>query len=322
MFRNLSLIVWLLLLGHSHTYTIRQVYQFPNSSFTDIENVATRPNGQLLLNLITEPSTYYIDPMLEISTAKHLYTFPNGTSLTGIAEYEPDVYAVVVGNYSLATYAGVLGSFAVWSLDLRSPALPIATKIADIPEAKALNGMTAVRGSPGLLLLADSALGLVWSLNATTGSYQKAIEDPLLSPSRAFPLGINGLHVHKRTLYFTNSAQGLFGKVKITSEGKARGKAESLTTPFAGNIYDDFALDHQGNAWITNHPSSITKVTHRGKMQSSVAGGINSTQFLQPTSASFGRGSPAEECNLYVVGAGTETNTTIASGQVVRINLC
>ena len=322
MFRALDVILWLFLVAPSYTYTIRQIYQFSDSSFTDIENVATRSNGQLLLNLITEPSTYYIDPTEENPTAKHLYTFPRGTSLTGIAEYESDVFGIVVGNYSVSGYAGVLGSFSVWSLDFRSRSTPIARKIADIPEAQALNGMTAVQESPGLLLIADSALGLVWSLNVSTGKYQKAIEDPLLGPTEAFPLGINGLHVHQSTLFFTNSAQGLFGQVQITNKGNASGKAQKITSPFNGNIYDDFALDQEGNAWITNHPSQITEVTYPGGKQLSIAGGMDSTQFVQPTSATFGRGSQVQQCTLYVVGAGMATNTSTTSGQVVAINTC
>ena len=317
----LSVLVWILQIGQSYTYTVKQIYQFSNSSFTDIENIAARSNGQLLLNLITEPSTYYIDPTNSNATAQHLYTFPNATSLTGIAEYAPDVFAVVVGNYTIAKYAGFPGSFAIWSLDVRSPGAPVATKIAAIPEAHALNGMTAVKGSPGLLLIADSALGLVWSLNATSGIYQKAIQDPLLGPSGSFPLGINGLHVYKNTLYFTNSAQGFFGKVGITSAGSATGNLTMIAKPSTGNTYDDFALDRQGNAWITNHPNAVTEVTVGGG-QISVAGGGNSTLFGQPTSAAFGRGSHVEECTLYVVGAGTNSNTTTISGQIIAVNVC
>lgn len=323
MLRKLSFLIWLVLIGQSYAYSIKQIYQFPNSTYTDIENIAVRSNGQLLLNLITSPSTYVLDPMESNPTPHLLYTFPNGSSVLGIAEYAPDKFAIVVGNYSITTFAGVLGSFAIWSLDIRSPFSPIVKKIAAIPQAKALNGMTAVKGSPGLLLIADSALGVVWSLNATSGIYQQAIKDPLLAPSATFPLGINGLHVYKNTLYFTNSAQGLFGKVGITSAGNATGNATQIVIPFTGSIFDDFALDEQGNAYITNHPNAITEVTAGGG-QLSIAGGLNSTQFVavNPTSAAFGRGSPVEECTLYVVGAGTHTNITTNSGQIVGINVC
>jgi len=227
----------------------------------------------------------------------------------------------VVGNYTVAEFAGALGSFAIWSLDVRSPTAPVAKKIASIPDAQALNGMTAVKESPGLLLIADSALGLIWSLNATSGTYQKAIQDPLLGPSVSFPLGINGLHVHKNTLYFTNSAQGVFGKVGITSAGKATGKVTMIAKDSTGNKYDDFALDWQGNAWITNHPNAVTEVTTGGAQISVVEVG-NNTQALQPTSAAFGRGSLVDQCTLYVVGAGTNSSTTIISGQVVSVSVC
>ena len=321
MLQTLSFLICFLLVGPLHAYSVRQIYQFPNSSFTDIENIAVRSNGQLLLNLITQPSTYYLDPWESVPIARHLYTFPNGSSMVGIAEYAPDVFAVVVGNYSISTFKGVPGSFAIWSIDIRSPVMPVVKKITAIPETHALNGMTAVKGSPGLVLIADSALGVVFSLNTTTGIYKTAIKDPLLAPTASFPLGINGLHALKNTLYFTNSALGLYGKVGITREGLATGNASVITRSFTGNIFDDFALDGQGSAYIANHQNSVTEVTKWGG-QLIVAGGGNSTQFIEPTSTRFGRGSCEEECTLYVVGAGMKSNTTIISGQVVAINVC
>ena len=89
------------LIGQAQAYHVRQLYQFPNSTFTHIENVAIRPNGQLLLTIITEPCVYSLDPAASAPTPQLLYRFPSVTSMLGIAETSPDVFAVVAANYSI-----------------------------------------------------------------------------------------------------------------------------------------------------------------------------------------------------------------------------
>lgn len=323
MTRILRGLVLLLQLGQSLAFSVKQIYQFPNATFRDIENIAVRSNGQLLLNMITEPATYYIDPSKSNSTAQLLYTFPNATSTVGIAEYAPDQFAIVVGNYTVATKASVPGSFSIWSLDVRSPAVPTVRKIAAIPEAVALNGMTALSTGSRVVMIADSGLGAIWAFNTTSGAYYKAIQDPLMAPLSTFPLGINGVRASAAgdKVYFTNSAMGVFGSIKLNTTGGVSGNATTIAKAVPGNIYDDFAVDKLGNAYITAHPSSIYQVTSAAG-QLLLAGGTNSTQFYQPTSSVFGRSSAVEECTLYVVGAGVATNVTIISGQVIAVNIC
>lgn len=183
--------------------------------------------------------------------------------------------------------------------------------------------MTALSTVTGVVMIADSGLGVIWAFNTTSGAYHKAFQDSLMAPLPTFPLGINGVHASTTgdKLYFTNSALGVFGSVSLNSTGGVVGNATTITKAVIGNIYDDFAVDILGNTYITTHASSIYQVTSAGG-QLLLAGGINSTQFNQPTSCAFGRSSPVEECTLYVVGAGTATNVTIISGQVIAINIC
>ena len=323
MFGSLSLLLYLVLIGVVQaTYSAHLLYQFPNSTFVDIENVGIRPNGQLLLNLITQPSTYYLDPTESVSSAKLLNTFPNATSVLGIAQTAPDVFAVVVGNYSTTTFTGIPGSFSIWSINLAVSSTPVVKKIASIPEAHALNGMTAFPDSPDLVLIADSVLGAVFSMNIASGAYSVAIQDTAaFGPTSSFPLGINGLHTRGQTLYFTNSAKGTYGSVPITKEGSAAGTVAIIANDTAGNTYDDFALDQNGNAWIANHPNAVSEVT-LGGAQMIIAGGGNTTEFVQPTSAIFGTGAGEEQCTLYVVTGGSASATSVESGQVFAIDVC
>ena len=310
-----KLSISLLLIG---TSTARKIYEFPNATFTGIENVGITSNGELLIDTITAPHTYLLDPRASNPTAQLLATYPNATSCLGIAEVEHNIFAIVVGNYTTATFQGVQGSFSIWSLDITDPDEPVTRLVTAIPEAVALNGMTAVTGSTGLILVADSSLGVAWSVNVSSGVYTQAIRDPLFAKTATFPLGINGLHALDGTLYFTNSALSLYGKVCITDEGTATGPAVKIVSDIpGGNIYDDFALDSKGNAFIANHPDAITKVNYCGS-QYTIA---NSSMYVQPTSAIFAKGRGAD-CTLYVVTDGDAGSDSVVSGQVYSIDVC
>jgi len=321
----LCLLFSLLLITQSRT--VAEVFQFPNTSFTVVENLAVRSNGVILMNTITGANTWVIDPLAANPVAQLLYSFPGAGSLTGIAEVFPDVFAIASGNFTLATRTGIVGTFSVWRLDIRLPGAPIVTKVTDIPAASTLNSVCFL--SPGKVLIADSTLGAVWRVDTVTGAYQIVIDDPMLKPTPTFALGINGLEVHKNKLYFTNSAQGIFGVVRINNQGLPQGPLTALASPFVPDppfpgypvfIYDDFAIDRDGKSWITNHPNAVSSYNPVNGNQRIIASG---PEIIQPTSAAFGRSSQEERCNLYVVTAGTFFNISfIESGQLLRINVC
>ena len=291
------------------------IYHFPDTPFTDIENVAARSNGQLLLDTITGASTYLLDPNKASPTPQLLQTYPGATSSLGIAETQADVFAIVVGNYSAATLEGVPGSFAVWSLDLRAGAPGVAKKITAIPEAHALNGATTASGNANIVLIADSALGAIWRVDVSNGAYSKVLQDPAFAPAGAIPLGINGIHSHGADVYFTNSAKGTFGKLPVSSAGIPTGSPTIIATTLSPNYtYDDFAIDASGNAFVTNHPNQLTRITPSGS-QSLIESGAS---FDQPSSAAFGR-APNGLCTLYVVTAGTPGTD---SGAVISVQTC
>ena len=290
---------------------IKSIYHFPNFN---LENLAPRSNGHLLLTATNQPYLCDLDPSASSITPTFLPRLSEVTSVLGIAETSPDVFAVAAGNYSSAS-AAVAGSFAVWSVNMKtsSPTVKLITKI---PDAKGLNGAAALTGNTGTVLVADSVLGAVWKVDVMTGGYSIAVQDPALAPDASKPsgtsTGINGLRMHGSLLYFTNSAKGTYGRIRINADGTAAGDAVVLATrPLSSGIWDDFDRHLQGDAWIATHPNSITEVASGG-VQTSVSGG--GATFVQPTSARFGRGARTDV--LYVVSAG---NGTI-SGQVASIS--
>jgi hypothetical protein len=301
------------------TTSAQLVYQFENSfsgvGYVNIENVAVRSsNGQLLLNFATGATMAQLDP--ENPQPEILITLPGPGSLTGIAETSYDVFTVAAGNFSFGPQvvggvAGVAGSFSVWSVDLNGPQA-VAQQIVAIPEAGLLNGVTKVPGYPDTVLVADSAIGAIWKVNIKSGEYETFLQDDLFLPTEELQIGINGIHIQGSTLYWTNSAQGLFGSVEIGYGCKPTGEVKLIVD--AGLAFDDFALDHKGNAWIATQPNAVYKVSPTGETLL-IAGGGDDQTLLSPTSAVF-RG-----CTLYVVTGG-QGGPMPLSGQVFAIDTC
>ena len=290
---------------------LKSIYEFSNFN---LENLAPRSNGHLLLSATNQPYLCDLDPSAASITPTFLPHLSDVTSVLGIAETSQDIFAVAAGNYSSAQQA-VAGSFSVWSVNMNTPQ-PTVKLITKIPEAKGLNGAAALNGNSATVLVADSILGAVWKVNVATGQYSIAVQDPALAPDASQPsgtsIGINGLRTDATSLYFTNSALGTYGQIPINSDGTAAGAAVILASrPFSSGIWDDFDRDAQGNAWIATHHNSMTEVASGGA-QSNILGGAGT--FVEPTSARLGRG--AQTGTLYVVSAGNGT----VSGQLASMS--
>ena len=117
---------------------VSEVFKFKDG--TKLENLAARSNGQLVLTSISDTTLRLLDPSRKNSKAQNVYTFPEATGLTGVIETTPDVFAIVAGNWSLKTFEGVQGSFAIWLVDFNKDP-PSVKQIAKIPEATSLNGI-------------------------------------------------------------------------------------------------------------------------------------------------------------------------------------
>ena len=299
------------------TSAAQLVFQF--SELQKIENLAVRSNGHLVLTVSNEPLVYDLDPRAGDPSPKLLHRFSGVIGALGIAETGPDIFAVVVGNWSTVPFEAEPGSFSLWSIDLNTPE-PTVKLIASIPGAAGLNGLTTLDGSPDMVLIADATLGAVWRVNVATGDYSVAIQSPLFTANSAspIPLGINGVHTFGGMLYFTNSAQGTYGRVPITPDGSAAGDVEILArvdAPLA--LYDDFDHDWEGNAWIATYPNGLIEVTTKGQ-QNNITEDDGITDLIAPTSVKFRRGSKREGKVLYVVTSGSDT----AGGQVFAVNTC
>jgi hypothetical protein len=272
-----------------------------------------RSNGNLLVTLIQSPEVWEINPNVEPPDAHLVFRFPDAISALGIAEIEPDVFAVNVGNWSDVSDSPQIGSWSIWSLDLRgrnndatryktrSHGCVTAKQIGHIPEAVFLNGLSVLPRSPGLLMAADSGAGVIYRFDWRTGEYSTAIDNAALKPNHSIPieLGVNGIHVAASApdvLYATNSLKRpTFFRIPINPlDGSQVGSIEIIvdSPPFQeneGGAADDFALDNNAHAWITSDPSNtLYRVSLKSGSVEIIAGGANSSIVAGLTSCIFG----------------------------------
>ena len=301
----------------------RLVYQFPKGTW--VENIFVRPSGSLLLTLITTPDLYLVDPLAADPEATLIHRFSSSLWLTGITETDPETYYVIGANATYENISPTPGSNRIYRVHFREPSGKAEISVAAVVKnAVFLNGLITL--NPTTLLASDSALGVVWAIDITTGAARIVIRDPLMAvPAPAsLHIGINGIRLFEnRTLYFANTAQALLAKVRIHTNGTAAGPAEKIVSLPEGTFPDDFALNRHGDAFVTTAPGdSIAEVTRNGSIRI-IAGVVNTTEIAEPTSAQFGR-TPGDRDVLYVVTAGgldaPIDGDVVVGGQVVAVD--
>ena len=316
---------------------VRKTYQFPRPVW--IENIAVRFNNDLLLTRLDAPELWLLnfespdpDPVL-------IHSFPFALAVTGIVEIAPDVFAVSVGNYTLAT-GPFRRSWAVYRVDLNgwnsNTSSPVGTsplgavqvtKIADIPSAVYLKGMALL--SERYILMSDMRSGRIYRLDLLRGQHAILVSDSLMAavPQSIFgPSGINGLHVRDSHLYFTNTGQNILAKQPIHPHGTAAGPASVIAhTTSPTDYFDGFTFGPQGDVYIgTGSGNTVVRLTQSGEGPAVlVVGGLDSLLVPEPTNFAFGRGD--YEGVLYVATAGAQAAPVqgryLTGGSVVALEV-
>ncbi|KAJ5861932.1 uncharacterized protein N7529_009242 [Penicillium soppii] len=283
-----------------HDQLLREVYRFPNATW--VENIAVRPNGNLLVTLVNTPEVWEIIPSgpLEQSRARLIHHFSDAQMATGITEITPDVYALIVSNH-------------VWKLDLsKKDGKVITTLINHIPIGS-LNGMAVLNKEAGLVVIADCQLGLAWRLDTTSGKYSVMLKDQTMEANYDIGplLGINGVKVLGDYVYYVNTPQRLYCRVRVdTFTGQAVGPYEIISK---GVIADDFAISAHGVAYLAGLTDNVVARAFLNGTQEVIAGSLNSTAVMTATSAALGRNKYANV--LYITTGGETTNVTSYSGK-------
>ncbi|KAK2592461.1 hypothetical protein QQS21_009840 [Conoideocrella luteorostrata] len=288
----------------------RLVHQFPVGTW--IENIAVRRNGNLLLTGLSPNATLYevSHPDSKKPSTKTLFTLSTVSSLLGIAEVSNDRFAFLGGNFT-TTEGGVKGTWGVWTVDFTHHISPKPRLAASLPDAILPNGMTTIPGHKELALVADSTNGLVYTVNVDTGKVQVTHDFPEMKPTSHNPpaIGINGLHIRRGYLYFTNLLTHTLFKLKINNDGTTASGAKVETVAVVNSTaLDDFTFGPGSRdiAWLTTNPSNSVVAVSRNGQAKVVAGGPSSSTVPGATACQFGRKNNDGKI-LYVTTSGGET---------------
>jgi sugar lactone lactonase YvrE len=187
--------------------------------------------------------------------------------------------------------------------------------IAPFPGEALINGIELVGQN---LYIADSNLGLVWTVPVAGGMPEPWAVDPLLEPDlTVFAPGPNGIQFLHRTFYVANSSTAQIISIRLLHDGSAGQPRVHATLPFG---CDDFALDVVGNIYCTTDPSNrLLRVSQDGSTEVL----LDADDGLDgPTDATFGRRG-RDRFNLYITNAAFPffTVTNRPSLMKVRLNL-
>jgi len=288
----------------------RIVYDFPADTW--IENLAVRSNGQIIVTEETRPRIYQVDPFGSREPIL-LHEFHETASILGIVETAPDVFHICTARFSAAKLEGY-GDAYIFKVDMRRflPDLPGSaeiTKIATVPQAKALDGMTFLGGQNDLLLISDAILEVIFSVDINTGASRVAINNTY---TQSTGIGANGLRLFHDFIYFTNTQKENLVKVAINSKGEAVGNYTIMAQGGFGP--DDIAIDAHGDVYVTSYTqgkNGVAFVPREGGPATYIAG------MAGPTSCAFGR-TAADRDILYVSTSGGDYE--YLSGQPVTVS--
>ncbi|KAJ6185189.1 hypothetical protein N7519_006490 [Penicillium mononematosum] len=293
-----------------HNPLLRLVYQFPNATW--VENIAVRPNGNLLVTLVNTPELWEIKPSRSLEDpepqARMIHHFSDAEMATGITELTPDVYAVIASNH-------------VWKVQLdNTDGEAMVTPINTIPIGS-LNGIAVLNRAAGLVAIADSQLGLVWRLDTNSGNYSAILKDETMAPNTDIGplLGVNGVKVLGDYVYYVNTPRRLYGRVRVnTITGQAVGPYEVISK---GVPADDFAITPRGVAYLAGLTDNVVVRAFLNGTQEVVAGSLNSSAVKTATSAALGRN---QHANILYITTGGETGdvtTYSGKGKVMALTL-
>lgn len=167
------------------------------------------------------------------------FTPPDG-STAGVTAIAPD------GRRFMAA-TGHAGGRGLWCVDAEGR----GRLLAATPTGSWPNGVSlGPAGVDGLVYLADSALGVIWSINPRTGALGEAYAgDDLRARPGALAPGANGIQLFGDRMYVTNSDAGTLLRFDVDERGALRDPSVVLT----GVPADDFAFAPDGTLYLTTH---------------------------------------------------------------------
>jgi streptogramin lyase len=220
------------------------------------ESIIVAPDGAITLSVVFSGKVYARSADGNVKTI---------AALSGMEPGQPGFICIVRGEDGSIYATALRARGEVWRIAENGHAPEL---VATLPEGAQPNGI-ATDGNGGLIV-GDNVSGL-WHVVVQTGQSSRWLEHTLLrrTPSGRLPAA-NGVQRHGKMLYVTNSDKALLVKVQIG----ANGTAKKVFKAAEGAPGDDFAVDTDGTAYVTTHPSN-TVLRVRPSAQPEVFADIN-----------------------------------------------
>lgn len=303
----------------------RLLHHWPNGTW--VENIAVRPNGNLLLTTSTPNGTVWHvkEPWTDEPEVELLYNFDEWVDrLIGIGESTPDKY-VVVGSrfYSPGPISSqVARTFCAMELSFEDDSdTPTARLIAWFPEATLLQSVTALPWDRSTVLISDQYLlnprydlvdltpspGQVWRLDTKTGEHEIVMTNYTemnTTYANSLDVGINGIKIHGDKLYWVNTDTGGVYSMQIDKKGYPVPPADPDTLVITGTLFDDLAFGpgDSDTIWASALNAVFAISTQNGSV--AIVDGVGTSDnltFPGPTATGFGR-TENDSNILYVTG--------------------
>ncbi|KAH6984473.1 hypothetical protein BKA56DRAFT_670983 [Ilyonectria sp. MPI-CAGE-AT-0026] len=305
----------------------RLLHQWHNGWWT--ENIAVRPNGNLLISTSTLSATVWQvkEPWKENPETVLVYNFDEWADrLIGIGQTTPDTF-VVVGSrfYNPGPFSShVDRTFCAMELDFsKNKDKPEARLIAWFPDAILLQGVAALPWKPTTVLISDQYVlrgryeqvdwkpsrGQIWRLDMLTGEKEVVMGNYTAMDTtylRGPGVGINGINIRGNTLFWVNQDTGGVYSFEIDEAGHPVPRdAEPKVLADVDTSWNDFDIGpgDVDTIWATSFFHTVMAISPNNGTAVPI-GGRGTTDpeaYAGPTSAAFGK-TKHDSHILYVVG--------------------
>jgi hypothetical protein len=219
------------------------------------ENITLEPNGDADVTFAFAHQVARVTPRGKITILATLPAATSGTTAaSGIARTSDGTLYV--------NYIDIGGAESgIWRISRNGS----AEQVAALPDAGFLNGLALDPGT-GALFTVDSFSGTVWKVWPRTGKAEVWASGRDLQPTAPGGFGVNGLKVHDRSVWVSNSSQGTLLRIPILPGGTA-GPTVVAATGLAS--IDDFSFTGHGDTLLAVQPglNQVDLITPGGAPQ-------------------------------------------------------
>ncbi|KAL1852421.1 hypothetical protein Daus18300_012180 [Diaporthe australafricana] len=196
---------------------IHLVTQLPQNAW--FEGFAIRPNGYLLVSRLDEPVLYTFDAEDREAEPQEVHVFDDATGLINLCPIpgRQDEYAVITGRPDIDGMQFNNKDYAVWRVAFTTETDVTVSKLADLGDYGFSIGI--IPASEHTLLVADTFLNRICSLDIATGASTVLMEDPSMKAVDGAPFGLNRLRIAVGHVWFTNTSAGTLCRFPISTEG-------------------------------------------------------------------------------------------------------